>query len=199
MKKMNVLIMLSMLVLAGCLGDDDEESSTNQNGAVSLTCDLAESAWLEEGTFEDQDLGSVDASCSNGVVTFTANNTSEETTTIVCADETEFTAKAKSGSIEFDMSEADIVVATQTFSGNASMSATFEAEIDETPVKCSVSVSVDLSDPESEPSGTNSLKCGLDGAELTQVTDDLDSCAGSDAKHLYTKWLSYFESLMPMD
>ena len=169
---------------------------------MSLTCDLAESVWLEEGTFEDQDLGSVDASCSNGVITLSADNTSSDVTSLSCDDGTEFKAKALSGEIEIDMSDVIINISTKSLSGNGTISAKLEAEIgeheDAQQLECIIAITKDMSKNE-DIEGITSFKCAFGDSTDYKTRTPSEDCNGIDKPSQIAKWLNYFGYLMPMD
>ena len=86
MKYLKLLIMASLLSFYGCTGDDDDGGGSSSTSGTAFSCDLAEQAFNDGGSFEDMDLGSVEVSCTNGIVTLSANTSSTDVVLFIFAN-----------------------------------------------------------------------------------------------------------------
>lgn len=185
--------MASLLSFYGCTGDDDDGDSSSSASAFS--CALAEQAFNDGGSFEDLDLGSVEASCSNGIVTLAANTSSTDETTVTTCDEGgDFTASSESGSLTVDFSQTTI--SGESMSGNAVYTLDLGAEIDGTSVTCTATITADMSQVENddyEPEGLDTMSCVV-GSTTVTFTDFTAAEAGCDnSNDGYAKMAKFIE------
>lgn len=204
-KKVFLLIFLGCFAvsMSGCeLTASGDGSGGDSSGGIgsgtAFNCELAEEMLLNGGTFEDEDLGSFQASCSNGVITLSAITSSDEVTSITCDDQTTFNAKGTDGSITMDMSEVSI--SGENLSGNATYTVSFTAVVsDDKEVQCGMSMTLNMSDPEnSEPEGMESLTCTVADVDVTFDENSNLACDGTSNHNYVGQWLAYFSYLSQM-
>ncbi len=198
--------MASLLSFYGCTGDDDDGGSSSSSG-TAFSCALAEQAFNDGGSFEDMDLGSVEASCSNGIVTLSANTSSSETTGLTC-DGVTFDASGESGNMTIDLSQTTI--SGESISGNAVYTLNLGADIGGTTVECQATITFDMSqmnDDEDEddgtgggdtPEGMDEMTCNVGGSTVT-FADFTAAGGGCDNSEDYianmAKFLEYYRYL----
>lgn len=193
--------MASLLSFYGCTGDDDDGGGSSSTSGTAFSCDLAEQAFNDGGSFEDMDLGSVEVSCTNGIVTLSANTSSTDTTSVTC-DGVTFDASSEAGGMYVDLSQTNI--SGETITGNASYSLDLGAYIDGTAVECSATITVDMSRVEETdytPEGMEEMWCDIGETRVTLAEmvaaggscDNANSDIATMAKFLeYYKYLSSF-------
>ena len=119
------LLLISLtLSLVSCNDDDDTASVADGD---PMTCEML----LEEmdvSSFDEIDLDNFAASCSEGVISISATEGSEETRTFSCTG-TDVVASSPEGAITVDFSDVVVSEDREDASGNFSLSADFSVSL----------------------------------------------------------------------
>ena len=167
MKYLKLLIMASLLSFYGCTGDDDDGNGSSSSTGSAFSCALAEQAFNIDGSFEELNLGSVEASCSNGIVTLSVNASSSEKTSLTC-DGVTFGASGESSNMTIDFSQVSI--SGPSMSGTGVYTINLAADVEGAVIDCDATINVDMSrtrEPGYTPEGMEDISCTVGSSTVT--------------------------------
>ena len=194
MKYLKLLMMASLLSFYGCNGDDDDGGSSSSS-SNTFSCALAESQF---GSFEDVDLDSAKASCTNGIVTIETSGETEATT-FKCKDQEgeeygdDIQAKLYSGTITMDLTQTTIT--DEGPEGAITFVANFNAQFngDSEVTGCSFSFSNSTDGTDTADPMANAT-CTVDDISFDMGTFGGD-CSTGNASAKVAMFFNYFEQL----